>query len=528
VARAPLQRLSGRRRGALAILVALVGLGVVLALATAGGLLGGHADGIDVPPGPPGTGSIDDVAGFDPFAFEDADPEELIERGRDGYSHPLYAFSPGGATASAARVARFRPRIDAAAERHDVDPATLEALVMLESAGRPDVAAGDDPDGAVGLGQILPETATGLLGMSVDLAASKRLTRAIDRGERRARRARSSRARRAAATRVARLERRRRSVDERYDPDRSLDGAARYLALAERRLGREDLAVASYHMGIGNLEDVIEAYIAPARPGRTPRATVERHDVSYARLLYDSSPVENRRAHALLAGFGDDSRSYLLRVEAAREILRLHRDDPRELARLERLHALWPSGELVLRPPEETESLRDAEALGEAYEDGELVPLPDDPERLGFTLDPELGAARRPEDDAGLYRGLRPEGVAALLYMTKEIKRVAGQAGLTVTDAVRDEAYGRRLARAGGAPGEPPRAFSPHSSGFSFDVAREYPSRRVGRAFASALERLRALRVIDYVYEPDEIHVTAGPDAERLVELQETLVPAPG
>jgi len=34
--------------------------------------------------------------------------------------------------------------------------------------------------------------------------------------------------------------------------------------------------------------------------------------------------------------------------------------------------------------------------------------------------------------------------------------------------------------------------------------------------------------VIDYVYEPEEIHVTAGPDAERLLELQEALVPARG
>ena len=32
------------------------------------------------------------------------------------------------------------------------------------------------------------------------------------------------------------------------------------------------------------------------------------------------------------SGFGDDSRSYLFRVEAARQIMELHRDDPEELA----------------------------------------------------------------------------------------------------------------------------------------------------------------------------------------------------
>jgi hypothetical protein len=95
---------------------------------------------------------------------------------------------------SAARTARLRPLVEAAARRHDVKP---EALVLLESTGRPDVAASGDPEGAVGLGQILPGTATGLLGMRVDLAASKRLTARIEREHRRSRRARSARVRRA-------------------------------------------------------------------------------------------------------------------------------------------------------------------------------------------------------------------------------------------------------------------------------------------------------------------------------------------
>jgi len=551
VARVSLNRLSGRRRAVLAALALFAGLGAALALAAVGGLLEGRPEGIEVPAGPPGTGSIADVVEFEPFAFEDSDPDELLERGSDGYSHPLYEFSPGGAGASAARVTRFRSRIAAAAERHEVEVDTLEALVMLESAGRPAVAAGDDPDGAVGLGQILPETATSLLGMSVDLEVSKRLTRAIEREGLRTRRAgarsrsarrgapagarrrarRAVQIRRAAPARIARLERRRRAVDERYDPARSLDGAARYLAIAEGALGREDLAVVSYHMGIGNLEQVIEAYVRPARPRRKVRATVEAYDVSYAGIFYDSSPVENARTYRLLADFGDDSRSYLLRVEAAREIMRLHRDDPSELSRLERLHAMAPSGELVLRPPDETDSLRDPEAMTEAFDDGELIALPDDPQRLGFTLDPALGGLRaggEGKPDPRLYRSLRPEAVSALLYITKEVDRVAGQSGLRVTDAARDEAYGRRLAAKGQDRGEPPPAVSPHSSGFSFDIARDYASPREGRAFAFVLERLRALRVIDYAYEDEEIHVTAGEDAEQLLELQEQLVPARG
>ena len=46
-------------------------------------------------------------------------------------------------------------------------------------------------------------------------------------------------------------------VDERFDPAKALAGTARYLALARERLGREDLAFVSYHMGMGNLENVL-------------------------------------------------------------------------------------------------------------------------------------------------------------------------------------------------------------------------------------------------------------------------------
>jgi hypothetical protein len=123
-------------------------------------------------------------------------------------------------------------------------------------------------------------------------------------------------------------------------------------------------------------------------------------------------------------------------------------------------------------------------------------------------------------------RGLRPEAVAALLLITKEVRRIAGRGGLRVTAAVRDPASWRRLA-ATGTSGEPPRSFSPHATGYSFDIARRYPSRRVANAFAHVLDRLRALRVIDYVFERREVHIGVGPDAERLLPLQEALVSGP-
>ena len=105
----------------------------------------------------------------DPWAYTADREAEFESRAAAGHSHVVYAKSPGGIVATAARVARWRPQIEAAAEEAGVDPDLIEGMVLLESAGRPDARASDDLEGAVGLTQILAQTATGLLGMQVDV-----------------------------------------------------------------------------------------------------------------------------------------------------------------------------------------------------------------------------------------------------------------------------------------------------------------------------------------------------------------------
>ena len=52
-------------------------------------------------------------------------------------SHVIYEKSPGGVVASAKRTVAYRDEIEAAADRHGVDADTLEAMIFLESAGPP-------------------------------------------------------------------------------------------------------------------------------------------------------------------------------------------------------------------------------------------------------------------------------------------------------------------------------------------------------------------------------------------------------
>jgi hypothetical protein len=473
-----------RWRGALVVLALGAAAGVVVAgLAAVAEVGGGDGPGLSA-----------DAAPAEQFAYDPARRAEFEAQAAEGLSHVVYANSPGGAVATAERVARFRHRIEAAAAGSETDPDLLEAIVFLESAGRPEVIAGTDPELAAGLTQIVASTGISLLGMRVDLERSRRLTeqarRALKRGQ---------------AGKVERLLRERARVDERFDPGKALEGAVRYLETARRRFGADDLAVESYHMGIGNLENVIQAYTGS--PGRA-RDLVADQGLTYSQLFFDSSPSNHAESWDLLSAFGDESSEYYWKVLASREIMRLYREDRDELRRLERLHARKATAEEVFHPRDETEVFADPDDLAAGWRDGDVVPIPDGV-GLGVRVGDELGElAARLDLDGSLYRGLRPEAVAVLLLMAQWVRDLNGGSGtLTVTSAVRDREYQRAL---GERNPEATDAYSLHTTGWSFDVLREYESEAQAGAFQFVLDRLQALAVIDYAVEPDAIHVTVS------------------
>jgi hypothetical protein len=468
--------LRGARVAVLVFLLAIGGSLSVLALVSREDEPPDH-DAVTVDPGE-----------ADPFAYDESREREFVARATAGHSHVLYEKSPDGVFATAERVERWRDQIEEQANIVDVDPDLLEAMVFLESAGYPDARASDDLEGAVGLTPILAETATSLLGMRVDVEESERLTRRIARAEERGDTARAER-----------LRARREEVDERFNPDDALQGAGRYLGIAEDRFGSEELAVVSYHMGIGNLENVLAAY--------------GEEDVSWAQVYFDATPSDHPETYELLSGFGDDSATYLWRVYAAREIMRLYREDQDELRRLARLQTAKASAEEVLHPPSETDVFETPDELDEAYLSGDLRPFAD---VAGMQLDPDVGElAGRIDAERRLYRGLRPEALELAVYLAAWVREVAGtQASLIVTSTVRDLEYQRVLARRNEFATE---GYSLHTTGFAFDVRRDYASRDQAVAFEYMLDRLQSLSLIAWIREPGAIHITASAEAASLI-----------
>jgi hypothetical protein len=441
----------------------------------------------------------------DPLAYDDGEADELEREAAFGLSHALYRKSPGGVFATARRTEFFRPLVDAAVADSGFDADLLEAIVFLESGGRPDVIAGDDPVAASGLTQILAETAQNFLGMPVDLDKSRALTVRIAGAERRGN-----------VALAERLREQRRAIDARFDPEQALAGTVRYLGIARDRLGRDDLAVVSYHMGIGNLTNVLLAYASAPAETYVPEL-VEEEDLSWPRLFFDTAPDRHASAHELLERLGDDSPTYYWRVLAAREIMRLYRDDRDRLQELDLLHGAKGSAEEALHPPADTERFADGADLQRAWDEQVLQPLPDDPAGLGFAVDRTMGELApklgQPEE---LYRGLRPEALAVLLYIGRRVQEI-GRASrpLQVTSTVRDDEYQKLLRQDNP---EATQRYSLHTTGYAFDIRRRYESGRQAQAFQFMLDDLTARNLIAWIREPGAIHVTVAPAAGELVD----------
>jgi hypothetical protein len=287
----------------------------------------------------------------------------------------------------------------------------------------------------------------------------------------------------------------RRRVDERFDPVKSLAATVRYLRIAKQRLGRTDLAIAAYHMGIGNMQTALAAY--------------GKRKIPSARLFFDSTPLRHARAYRILAALGDDSSTYLWRVMAARHIMRLYREDPHALARQADLQGRKASAEEVLHPADTTPAYGDPFAIGRARASGQLVAL--SAQRLagfGIRIDPRMGElAGRLHQSRRLYRALRPQALRMLEIIGAGTRAIARTRPLIVTSTVRDTQYQRVLVARNI---EATRNFSLHTTGWAFDISRTYRSRAQALAFQFMLDRLTALNMIAWVREPGAIHVTVA------------------
>jgi hypothetical protein len=433
-------------------------------------------------------------------------PARLQRSAAAGMAHVLYAFSSHGAVATAQRVARWRNLIAAEARSSGFSANTLEGIVFLESGGYSEAIAGSDPVAASGLTQIVAQTGAGFLHMRVDLRRSRKLTFRIDRLE--------ARGKLGKANRLAAIRRR---VDQRFDPAAALAATVRYLTAARGYLGRDDLAVASYHMGIGNLQGVIARW-AGAPPSASTTAIVRADRLSYTKLFFSSSPDRHARAWGRLNALNDDTRNYYWKVLAAERIMWLYRHNPRALEADEWLQGQKNSAEEVLHPRTRTWRFVRPKDIVRAERRHSLLPLPASSRKTHIAASPFLGEmAHRLHHNRRIYRALRPGALSVLLYIGERVHQLSGaRRPLLVTSAVRDLRYQNALKRVNE---NAARSYSLHTTGYAFDLARSYQNKRQAAALQFVLDRLQALDLIAYIKESEAIHVAVASHAAQRLRL---------
>ena len=386
------------RRARLFVLVFVVAAGAALA----GLAFTGEDD-------PPSFGPVTlDPGEPDPFAYEPGREEEFVERATAGHSHVLYAKSPGGVgghRAPGGALAPARSRRPPAASRPGPARGDRVPRERRQPGGarerRPRGRGRADPDP----GRHRHEPARHARGRGRQRAADA--ADAAPRAD--ARGCCASAARSTSASTRARRWR----------------APVRYLKLARERFGREDLAVVSYHMGMGNLENVLDAYgdddgelgarllrrDAAQPPARLPAALRLRRrlrDLPVARLrgAGDHAPLPRRTRPSC----------------AAARRCRRPRPPPRRCSTRARRR----------RSSRRPTSSRTAYRVGRA---AAVRGRPRDaarPRRTG-ELAARLDAERR------LYRGLRPEAYELAVYLAAGVRSVSGtRASLIVTSTVRD------------------------------------------------------------------------------------------
>jgi hypothetical protein len=289
--------------------------------------------------------------------------------------------------------------------------------------------------------------------------------------------------------------RRARFLAGRHPVGPALLATAHTLAVARRRLGRMDLAVASTALGV-----------------RTLRRATHGRRIPFGQLYFGAAPDRDRGVWLRLNSRGAAARDYYWRVLAAERVLSLWRHRPAELAYEQVLQFRKNSAEEVLHPLAVTHRFATPSALRRAWHRHALVAIPRNASRTHVALAGSFGQmAYRLGRSRKLYRGLRPDALAVLLQLGKRVHELSGaHRPLYVTSAVRDLRYQRVLLNHNAMAA---RSYSLHTTGYAFDIARSYGSLREARAFQFELDRLQALHLIAYIREPAAIHIAVAAHA---------------
>jgi hypothetical protein len=211
--------------------------------------------------------------------------------------------------------------------------------------------------------------------------------------------------------------------DDRFNPERAIPAAARYLARLEQKFGGRDWAVFAYHCGEGCAAQVL----GTARDSRIHGL------LNVPAVFFSPHPAHNRELYGMLRRHmeRDYSPTYWFRIRRAEQLLALYREDPNEFRRLysEYRNRLKPDDRAPHRlsvwlKPEDL-AFENCEDL-RRYQGTKLMRALDHPEKFGFTLRKEGPGAIGELDPTNrdYYYLASPAALGTLTYIAYETRRL--------------------------------------------------------------------------------------------------------
>jgi hypothetical protein len=160
--------------------------------------------------------------------------------------------------------------------------------------------------------------------------------------------------------------------------------------------------------------------------------------MAYNDLYRQVGPLTAPAAFSYLFGRSDDHRYYWWKVLMAERALDLYARNPDDFERQWKDLQPGLSADAAYYPNTPELQFADNAALQAAYRDGTLVRLPSHASSLGIVTD---NLAALDPSSAGLFKGLRPEAMGALLKVAEIYRGQGGREHLRVSALVRTNAY---------------------------------------------------------------------------------------
>ena len=260
------------------------------------------------------------------------------------------------------------------------------------------------------------------------------------------------------------------------------------------------------------------------QPRERPARRSARTRAAYTQVYFDSTPPAT-------PGYAGCASSATTRPTtsgsslAAREIMRLHREDRAELDRLDALHGAKDSAEEVLHPPGSTPRFDDPAPAARGLGRRGHRRVPERPRASpACARDPRMGElaraarpARRRSTAACARRRSRWRSTSA-----RRCARCRASAAV-VTSTVRDEALPARLVAR--QPRGDPQLLAAHDR-LGVRHRAPLPLQAPGAGLPVRARPPPVLDVIAWVREPGAIHVTASAEAKALLPLLERVQPS--